>query len=97
MARARRSASGAFDVANKADLARPGHRGGGTRPALPAISHDEPFPAGPYQIGLTQTPRGPSRPYTILAGADRRCVAGHVESYSCAEAIVAALNAQFPP
>lgn len=86
---------GGLGIADQADMARPGDRGSGA--GLPAIAHDDPFPAGPYQIGLTQTPRGPSRPYTILAGADRRCVAGHVESHSCAEAIVAALNAQFPP
>lgn len=73
---------------------------------LPAIAHEDPFPPGPYRIGMTQfwagaqdeiaQRRGYGRPYTILC-ADGRAICGHVESRACVEAIVAALNAQYPP
>lgn len=74
---------------------------------LPAIAHGDPFPHGPYSVGLTQTlagggdPNNPLRvtdrgpPYTIQAG-DGRAIAGHIDSRASAYAIAAALNLVYP-
>lgn len=80
---------------------------GGQEEPLPALGADDPFPHGPYAVGLTEIlaggtgPHNPvrivdrRRPYTIIAG-DGRAISGHVESRASAYAIVAALNAQYP-
>lgn len=63
--------------------------------AIPEIARGDPFPPGPYAVGLVHGPHGDSWPYTVQCG-DGRAVAGHVNSLACAEAIVAALNRIYP-
>lgn len=69
-------------------------------PLQVSIAADDPMPPGPYSVGLTYwwggdgiCHQGP--PWVIECG-DGRCVAGHVESRECADAIVRALNLVYP-
>lgn len=64
-------------------------------PGPPAMAHDDPFPAGPYHRGLTKYSGRSDRPYVIRA-ANGQCLAGWIDSRATVDAIVAALNAQFP-
>lgn len=71
-----------------------------TRPLRASLAIDDPFPPGPYSVGLTYWLGGDGEdhqghPLTIRSG-DGRCVAGHIPSRDCAEAIALALNAVFP-
>lgn len=68
----------------------------GHEPAPPAMLHEDPFPAGPYRRALTHYDGGRSNtPYVILA-ANGQCISGWINSRATVDAIVAALNAQYP-
>lgn len=68
----------------------------GPSAAPPAMLHEAPMPPGPYRRALTRYDEGRTgRPYVILA-IDGQCVAGWINSRAAADAIVAALNAQYP-
>jgi hypothetical protein len=66
-------------------------------PASPkaAVAFGDPLPPGPYAVGLTHSPRGDSRPFTLVCG-DGRAIAGHIESRACADALAEAMNLRHP-
>jgi hypothetical protein len=68
----------------------------GHDPAPPSMLHEDPMPAGPYRRALTKYDGGRTdRPYVIMA-ANGQCLSGWINSRAAVDAIVAALNAQYP-
>lgn len=65
------------------------------RSGVPQMSKDDPFPPGPYKLGLTVYHNRVAHPWVILA-ANGQCLAGWIQSHATAVAIVSALNLQYP-